>query len=292
MQITTAAFRKATSAIVIGVALAVVFTGAACGGDDEKKPQQTATAQAQAAADAKAVESNISDTLARYNSGDAAGFAAGFTSRGISALFGVPEDQVAEFIQSPDFAEQVAGEELPVQAFRNTTVNGNTATTEITLDTSGAPEIDHLTLVRVGGAWKIDDFDLFAVSPDVPSGYQTVEMKMQEFAFGLDDAKVPTGKVNFSIENVGKQNHEAVLVRIADGVDFDAAIATLQEGPPPDGIDMVGRIAVKPGRTINMVLDAPVEPGHYAFVCMMPDTAGDGAPHAAKGMFTRAFTVE
>jgi hypothetical protein len=290
---TAAAFRKATGAIIVGTALAVVLVGAACGGDGGKKKEQTATAQAQAAADTKAVEANVGDTLARYNAGDAAGFAAGFTSRGLGALFGVPEDQVADFIKSPDFAANVSGEDqLPVKGYANTTVDGDTATTEVTVDSSGAPEIDKLTLMRVGDNWKIDNFDAYAASPPVPSGYQTVEMKIQEFAFGLDITKVPGGKVNFNIENIGKQDHEAALVKLADGLDWDAAVASLQQGPPPDGIEMVGRVEIKPGRTIDMVLDAPLDPGRYAFVCMMPDTAGDGAPHAMKGMVTRAFTVE
>ena len=95
--------------------------------------------------------------------------------------------------------------------------------------------------------------------------------------------------MNFEVENVGKQVHEVALTKLGDGVDLNTALATGDQHP--EGIEIVGRIEIKPGRSTNMVLDNAIEPGRYAFVCLMPDTEGDGAPHAMKGMITE-FTVK
>lgn len=52
----------------------------------------------------------------------------------------------------------------------------------------------------------------------------------------------------------------------------------------------LGGVAVKPGEegTTTLELTAGTT---YAFVCAIPDTRGDFAPHVTKGMFTQPFTA-
>jgi hypothetical protein len=40
-----------------------------------------------------------------------------------------------------------------------------------------------------------------------------------------------------------------------------------------------------------MVLEKDVTPGRYVMICFMPDTEGDGTPHAFMGM-TADFTLK
>ena len=50
----------------------------------------------------------------------------------------------------------------------------------------GVAQIDKFALTKDGSGWKISGNESFAVAPDVPAGYASLEMKVQEFAFGVD----------------------------------------------------------------------------------------------------------
>lgn len=110
-----------------------------------------------------------------------------------------------------------------------------------------------------------------------------------DFAFGnLPEFKAGTNRI--TLENRGRQVHEIDLVELADGKTVDDAIAwadTLQ-GPPP--IHFRGGAAVNAG--LSAVGTFELNPGvRYAFVCIVPDTLGDFAPHLTKGMHSAVFEV-
>lgn len=226
------------------------------------------------------VEDAVRSLIEAYTDKDSDAFLAALTDKGLAELFGVSEEELADFkAQLPQFI----GEDPPViRSFANTEVSGETATTELESEGTGTIEIDRFHLVRVEDAWKVDGFEGFVVSPDIPDGYTVIDLPVQEFAFGLDPTQVETGKVAFKVRNVGQQPHEVPLLRLAEGVILEEA---LQSEGQPEGIEFVGRIEIQPGKESNMVLLNDLTPGRYALVCFFPDTEDpEGTPHAFKGM--------
>lgn len=92
------------------------------------------------------------------------------------------------------------------------------------------------------------------------------------------------------LRNEGQQLHEINLVELVPGNPVDDVVAWYRRpsGPPP--MRSLGGVAVKPGEegTATLHLTAGTT---YAFVCAIPDTRGDFAPHVTKGMFTQPFTA-
>lgn len=92
------------------------------------------------------------------------------------------------------------------------------------------------------------------------------------------------------LRNEGQQLHEINLVELAHDKTVDDVIAWYgrPSGPPP--MRSLGGVAVKPGEEGTAALDLTAG-RTYAFVCAIPDTRGDFAPHVTKGMFTRPFSA-
>ena len=111
-----------------------------------------------------------------------------------------------------------------------------------------------------------------------------------DFALGGGTAPTAAGPVTVGLRNDGKQAHEINLVELNAGKKIEDVVAffTKESGPPP----FVFRTGpfVKPGEQATGVFDLKAGTS-YAFVCVIPDQAGDGAPHITKGMFTPAFQV-
>jgi len=253
----------------LAVLLAAAVLGGACKSGDNSK-------------DKKAAEDAVRAAVAAYTNKDVDGFVAAFTDKGLAELFGVSEEELADFkAQLPEFI----GEDPPVvRGFSNTKVSGDTATTVGNFEGGGALDNDRFTLMRDGTDWVVDGFEGFAVSPDIPGGYKTVDLQVNEFAFGFIKDEVSTGKIAFKVKNVGKQTHEVPLIKVPEGFDLDAAIQS-PDGSGFDTAEIVGRIEIKPGAEYNMVLLNDLEPGNYALVCFFPDTEDpEQTPHALKGM--------
>ncbi len=243
--------------------------------------------------DADDVESTIQTAVEAFSAGDAQAFADIFTDKGILELFGggppgegpSAEEARAELVASADEFS------LEFRDIDNTEVEGDTATTDVTVETDNVIEGSTFSLIKEGEEWKIDGYDGYSVSPDVPDDYKTVDLAVQEFSFVFDEAEIETGKVAFAVENVGQQPHEVVLVSLAEGVVLEEALESDEEEPA--GIGFLGRIEMNDtGDEYNMVLVDDVAAGRYALVCFFPDTDDpEGTPHAFKGMATE-FTIE
>ena len=112
-----------------------------------------------------------------------------------------------------------------------------------------------------------------------------------DFAFDLGGIEsVPAGEIRLTLENRGKESHEAQLYLLNEGVAYEEFVAAAAEGTttdlPPDAADMAtpGRGVtsnVDPGDTITV--PASVEPGTYAFVCHLLDRKSL-SPHFTLGM--------
>lgn len=90
------------------------------------------------------------------------------------------------------------------------------------------------------------------------------------------------------VRNDGKQLHELVVTKLLPGktpADL-AKWAEKMAGPPPAHF-LGGVSPMAPGRSNVLSLD--LTPGHYVFLCFVPD-ARDGKPHVAHGM-VRDFIV-
>jgi hypothetical protein len=118
----------------------------------------------------------------------------------------------------------------------------------------------------------------------------TATMPTFDFAFGnLPKFKAGTNRV--TLENRGKQMHEIDLVELTDGKTIEDAVAWAAtfQGPPP--IRFLGGPAVNAG--LSAVGTFEMKPGvRYAFVCIVPDSLGDMAPHLTKGMYSAVFEVK
>jgi hypothetical protein len=112
-----------------------------------------------------------------------------------------------------------------------------------------------------------------------------------DFGFDLGGVdSVAPGEIQLTLENEGKQSHEAQLYLLNEGATFEQFAAAAMEGDtsrlPAEALAMAtpGRGVtsnVDPGESITV--PAPVEAGLYAFVCHILDSKSL-SPHYALGM--------
>lgn len=117
-----------------------------------------------------------------------------------------------------------------------------------------------------------------------------VTAQLADFSFTLPDS-IKTGPQLWHIQNMGKQWHEMVIVKLNEGVTVDNLMEMLQseqtDGPPP--FEQVAMWAPNgAGEQAWVTFDLPA--GEYTVLCFLPDVTGDGSPHLAHGM-VRTLTV-
>lgn len=125
--------------------------------------------------------------------------------------------------------------------------------------------------------------------PRRPLPKATATVVATDFAFDEMPA-LEAGTAVVGLRNQGGQTHEINLVELAPGRTVDEVVAWYRRpsGPPP--MRSLAGVALKPGSEGTTTLRLRTG-ATYAFICAIPDTRGDFAPHVAKGMFTKAFTV-
>jgi hypothetical protein len=90
-----------------------------------------------------------------------------------------------------------------------------------------------------------------------------VAVQVDEFSVFPGTQGAPTGKVRFVVTNIGKQEHEFVVLKTSKPA------GNLLKGKEADETGAVGEIdGVPPGqaRTLNLTLKR----GHYALICNLP----------------------
>jgi uncharacterized cupredoxin-like copper-binding protein len=110
------------------------------------------------------------------------------------------------------------------------------------------------------------------------------DVRLEVFEYGFKFSKPLTaGRHTIQVANVGTQDHEAVMMKLAPGKtmkDVDAWFESLQKTPPPLEA-MPGMAGLGKGRTGTFT--TTLTPGRYAVACFIPDVK-DGKPHAMHGM--------
>ena len=90
-----------------------------------------------------------------------------------------------------------------------------------------------------------------------------VAVQLDEFSVFPGTQGAPAGKVRFVVTNIGRNEHEFVVLKT------NKPAGNLLKGNEADESGNVGEIgSVKPGtaKTLNLTL----KPGHYALICNLP----------------------
>ena len=127
---------------------------------------------------------------------------------------------------------------------------------------------------------------------DTASTDDQVGVDLQEWAVVLDQQSAPAGEVTFSVENVGEEVHEFVIIK----TDLDpGALPTEDDGSVSEsgeGMEVIDEIEdIQPGDSAELTAD--LDAGAYALICNILEEEEDGEfeSHYQMGMRT-AFTVE
>jgi hypothetical protein len=106
-------------------------------------------------------------------------------------------------------------------------------------------------------------------------------VRLLDFSFTLPQ-QIKAGKQVWEIKNDGKQPHEMVLIKLAEGKTMDdvAAYTANPAGAPPFA-DVGGMQGIMPGASAWLDLD--LTPGSYVALCHIPDMAS-GEEHMHLGM--------
>ena len=124
-------------------------------------------------------------------------------------------------------------------------------------------------------------------TPDANEAPQTaLTITTTEFAFSLEPESVPAGTVTTTLENNGKQSHQALFYLLNEGVSYEdfVAKATKDDTQVPQlasgGRDGVGR-GGNPGTSVEH--EDELESGTYAVICFIRDP-DSGKSHFELGM--------
>jgi hypothetical protein len=123
----------------------------------------------------------------------------------------------------------------------------------------------------------------------------TSELALEAADFSFDAGGVtelPAGRLTITLSNVGEQEHQATLTSFKDGKSFEDLVAMGEDLTQLDDIlDFYGGPnGATPGSSVVDTVE--LEPGTYTFMCFIPDAAGDGQPHVAKGQLLPFEIVE
>ncbi|MEY2477143.1 MAG: hypothetical protein QOG87_2458 [Actinomycetota bacterium] len=146
-----------------------------------------------------------------------------------------------------------------------------------------------LIVLLLGGLFAAcGDDDDGGATATTAAGAETPELKVigNEYSFSTASS-VKGGYVKVTLENKGKEDHQAQLLRINDGVTPQQLqeAATDTTGEKLLGLTTIsgGVNGIAGGTTQSAV--TKLDPGSYLMLCFIP--APDGQPHVAKGMQTQ-----
>lgn len=127
-------------------------------------------------------------------------------------------------------------------------------------------------------AWRVDAEDPLPVEP--PTGAATIGVAMEEYEFGLDADAARGPDVVLEGRNGGSEDHEMLVLRLADGTTTQDILRAAGPGLP-EGVTFIGQVTVPADDRAELVL-VDLDPGIYTIVCLLP--AANGVPHLAAGM--------
>jgi uncharacterized cupredoxin-like copper-binding protein len=225
-----------------------------------------------------AIEATVGAVVNAWNARDVGNFVSFWTEQGFEAEFGFSKSdlqQLAAMIGEPPIVDYTV---------ENIVITDGTATADVMLSFGVFSQSEEWTFVLNGAKWQIDDTE--AIAPEIPAGANVVDVQLDEYQFIYDPAQLADGgEVAFSIENVGEQNHEFVLLELTTDTPLSELLQS--EEDEPEGLEFIAATEAGPGESTAVVVP-DLEPGHYALVCFLPSP--DGTPHAFLGM-TSEFNV-
>lgn len=128
--------------------------------------------------------------------------------------------------------------------------------------------------------WMLDSET--PLEADVPGNSTSVNIAISKNRYDLSSSTIDDANVVFTISNKDKVDHEALVLRFADGVTTDSLLAA--PGPAfPAGVELIGQATIPAGASGSMVL-ADLPTGTYTMVCLLPNQ--EGVPHLSEGMTT------
>ena len=256
----------------------------ACGGDDDSDVGEPGASGADSA-EGRLVEQTITSAVEAYNRGDLNSFLTFFTDDGLEDQFDATRAEI-----------QAAGDEFfggpprMIRGFADTEVDGDDASTEVEWAVAQSIQKEDYDLIREtdGGPWKIDGSSPVTVA--IPSGTTGVDVDLDEFSFEFDPADIKNGNLAFRADNIGKQEHELVVLQVPPSYTAQQLLGALDQDIPA-GVEIIGFAMADSGDKTNLVFTEALAQGKYMMVCFLPDTDDPmGAPHALKGMISE-FTI-
>ena len=173
-----------------------------------------------------------------------------------------------------------------------TTVVG-IAPTVVSAATSAAPTVNAVSSsvasVGTSAAGSVVTTGSAASGTTVPgsvttnTGGQMLVIEATEYSF-KSIGSISAGVTTVQLKNLGKENHEAEIVRLNDGVTVEQFLIAVQQAgqgePPPIFTYEGGPAEITQGKTGEVMLD--LQAGQYMLLCFI--NGPDGMSHAAKGM--------
>ena len=126
--------------------------------------------------------------------------------------------------------------------------------------------------------WQVDRQEAMAVDP--PDGASSLEVAMEENAFGLIETEARGPDLVLKGRNGGAEDHEMLVVRLRRGTTTGDILRAPGPGLPR-GATFVGQVTVPANDRAEMVL-VDLDPGTYTIIDLLP--APNGTPHLASGM--------
>ena len=126
-------------------------------------------------------------------------------------------------------------------------------------------------------------FVLLATSQTSVFAQTTVNIMLQEWRMMSDKARIPAGKVKFSVQNRGQETHELVLLKT--NMAYDSIPLQRKGGIDEDNagvlVDELEDITSRSGKSMTVTL----APGNYVLLCNMVEMEeGQMEQHYAMGM--------
>jgi plastocyanin len=110
-----------------------------------------------------------------------------------------------------------------------------------------------------------------------------LQVEAKEYAFDLP-ASATAGPTHLTLNNTGKELHQAQIARLNDGATLEQFTAAIQNPDPSAALGLVtlvgGPTSVQPGQSGSV--DVDLKAGTHVFLCFI--SGADNVPHLAKGM--------
>ena len=126
-----------------------------------------------------------------------------------------------------------------------------------------------------------------SVSPSASAAaLDELAIEAADFKFGAP-ASIEAGPTRIVVNNIGQEDHQAQVAKIADDKTFQDLTTALGAEDIPAALGMLelvgGPTAVTPGASVSTA--ATFVPGQYVLLCFIE--SADGVPHLAKGMIAQ-----